>query len=119
MDPKLLPYIVIEKNKMSDFTVFKLACQYGVLQNSFSVDHFVELKSSCPQVLNELKIGELNDISFIEACKLFARGSVSSTMCDCKKQVKTLRKLNCGNVHIERYEYTTIKCAKGGIVAES
>ncbi|CAF4566871.1 unnamed protein product, partial [Didymodactylos carnosus] len=63
-DPKLLPCIVIEKNKKGDSTVFKLARQYGVLQNSFSVDHFVELKSSCPQVLKELNIGELNDISF-------------------------------------------------------
>ncbi|CAF1107950.1 unnamed protein product, partial [Didymodactylos carnosus] len=54
-----------------------------------SGDHLVELKSSCPEVLKELNIGELTDISFIEACKLFARGSASGTTRDCKSKCAT------------------------------
>ncbi|CAF1200010.1 unnamed protein product, partial [Didymodactylos carnosus] len=45
-------------------------CQYGKLQNVFSVENLVDLKSACPQELKQLNVHELKDISFIEACKL-------------------------------------------------
>ncbi|CAF1475296.1 unnamed protein product, partial [Didymodactylos carnosus] len=88
-DAKLLPCLILEKTKKNDDLVFKLVCQYGKLQNAFSVENFVDLKSACPQELKQLNVHELKDISFIEACKLYVRGAVSGSTCDCKSKCAT------------------------------
>ncbi len=54
--------------------MYKLVCQYGKLQNTFAVEHFVDLKSACPDELKQIVIDDLQDITMIEACKLYARG---------------------------------------------
>ncbi|CAF0887681.1 unnamed protein product [Didymodactylos carnosus] len=87
-DAKLLPCLILERNKKNDDLVFKLVCQYGKLQNAFSVENIIDLKSACPQELKQLNVHELKDISFIEACKLYVRGAVSDT-CDCKSKCAT------------------------------
>ncbi|CAF0753713.1 unnamed protein product [Didymodactylos carnosus] len=54
----------------NDDVVFKLVRQYSKLQNAFSIENLVNLKSACPQALKQPDIDELKDISFMEACKL-------------------------------------------------
>ncbi|CAF1135490.1 unnamed protein product [Didymodactylos carnosus] len=82
-DAKLLPCLILEKNRKNDDLVFKLVCQYGKLQSAFSVEILVDLKSACPQELKQLSVDELKDISFIEVCKLYVSGAVSGRACDC------------------------------------
>ncbi|CAF1373824.1 unnamed protein product [Didymodactylos carnosus] len=83
-DPKLLPCLIVEKSSKDGTGVFRLSCQYGKLLNLFSVQDLVDLKSSCPQELRQTDVNALDNVTFIEACKLYARGSVSSSTCDCK-----------------------------------
>ncbi len=64
--------------------MYKLVCQYGKLQNTFAVEHFVDLKSACPDELKQIVIDDFKDITMIEARKLYARGSISGRTCDCK-----------------------------------
>ncbi|CAF1196904.1 unnamed protein product, partial [Didymodactylos carnosus] len=47
------------------------------------------LRAACPQELKQLHVDELNDISFIEACKLYVRGAASGSTCDCKSKCAT------------------------------
>ncbi len=56
--------------------MYKLACQYDKLQNNFAVEHFVDLKSACPDELKQIIIDDLQDITIVEACKLYVRGSI-------------------------------------------
>ncbi|CAF4516747.1 unnamed protein product, partial [Didymodactylos carnosus] len=76
-DSKLLPCLIVEKISRNNSVTFRLACQYGVLTNTFSVGEVVDLKSACPKPLKETDVEDLENITFIEACKLFVRGSVS------------------------------------------
>ncbi len=50
--------------------MYKLACQYDKLQNNFAVEHFVDLKSACPDELKQIIVDDLQDITIVEACKL-------------------------------------------------
>ncbi|CAF4583990.1 unnamed protein product, partial [Didymodactylos carnosus] len=88
-DAKLLPCLIPEKNRKNDDLVFKLVCQYAKLQNAFSVENLVDLKSAYPQELKQLNVDELKGISFIEACKLYVSGAVSGSTCDCKSKCTT------------------------------
>jgi hypothetical protein len=45
----------------------KLACQYAKFEDTFSIEHLVDLRSVCPD--------ELKNITIIEVCKLQVRGS--------------------------------------------
>ncbi len=47
--------------------LYKLACQYGKFEGTFSIEHLADLKSAC--------LDELKDITIIEVCKLQVRGS--------------------------------------------
>ncbi|CAF0884341.1 unnamed protein product [Didymodactylos carnosus] len=73
IDPKLLPYLIVEKSSKDGTGVFRLACQYGKLVSLFSVQDLVDLKSSCPQELRQTDVNALGNVTFIEACKLYAQ----------------------------------------------
>ncbi|CAF1467466.1 unnamed protein product [Didymodactylos carnosus] len=73
-DAKYLPCLIVEKVEKDKTVVYKLACQYGKLENTFTIEHFVDLKSACPEELKQLAIDDLKDITMIEACKLYVRG---------------------------------------------
>ncbi|CAF1170615.1 unnamed protein product, partial [Didymodactylos carnosus] len=88
-DPKLLPCLIFLKEKKGDDVVFQLACQFGKLVSSFTVESLIPLKHVCPSELKAVDIAELENITLIEACKLFIRGSVSGATCDCKSQCAT------------------------------
>ncbi|CAF1544156.1 unnamed protein product, partial [Didymodactylos carnosus] len=89
-DPKILPCIVVAKEKKDNDFIFHLCCQYGLLQNKFSIESLIDLRSACPDELKSLNVFELDkEISLIEASKLFVRGSVSGATCDCKSQCAT------------------------------
>ncbi|CAF1366379.1 unnamed protein product, partial [Didymodactylos carnosus] len=88
-DPKLLPCLIVAKSSKDGTGVFRLACQYGKLLNLFPVQDLVDLKSSCPQELRQTDVNALDNVTFIEACKLYARGSVSGSTCDCKSKCAT------------------------------
>ncbi|CAF4463262.1 unnamed protein product [Rotaria sp. Silwood2] len=88
-DAKYLPCLIVEKIKKDKNIMYKLVCQYGKLENTFAIEHLVDLKSACPQELKQLTIDDLQDITMIEACKLYVRGSISGSTCDCKGKCAT------------------------------
>ncbi|CAF1005837.1 unnamed protein product [Didymodactylos carnosus] len=69
-DAKLLSSLIIEKIHNKDSVAFKLVCQYGKLQNAFSIENLVDLKYVCPQKLKQLDVDEFKDISFVDACDM-------------------------------------------------
>ncbi|CAF1596020.1 unnamed protein product [Didymodactylos carnosus] len=88
-DAKLLPCLIIAKEKKGDDVGFRLACQFGEIQNWYTIESLVDLRSSCPSQLKSIDINNLDGITFIEACKLFVRGAVNGATCDCKGQCDT------------------------------
>ncbi len=88
-DAKLLPCLIIEKFETDGKITFKLACQYGKLENTYSVEELVDLTMACPEELKQIGIGDLRDVTFIEACKLYVRGSTTGRTCDCKGKFGT------------------------------
>jgi hypothetical protein len=88
-DAKYLPCLIIEKIENNKNVLYKLVCQYGKLQDTFSIEHLVDLKSACPDELKKIVIDQLKDITIIEACKLYVRGSLSGHTCDCKGKCAT------------------------------
>ncbi|CAF1617561.1 unnamed protein product, partial [Didymodactylos carnosus] len=81
-DAKLLPCLIVEKISKNNSVIFRLACQYGILTNTFSLGEVIDLKSACLKPLKKIDVEDLENITFIEACKLFVRGSVSGSTCD-------------------------------------
>ncbi|CAF0800118.1 unnamed protein product [Didymodactylos carnosus] len=61
----------------------------NTLQNSYTVESLIDLKEACPADLKAIDVEELDDISFIEACKLYVRGALNAVTCDCKSQCAT------------------------------
>ncbi|CAF0778235.1 unnamed protein product [Didymodactylos carnosus] len=61
----------------------------GKLVNLFSIKDLVDLKSSCPPELQQTDVSVLGNVTFIEACKLYARRSASGATCDCKSECAT------------------------------
>ncbi|CAF3618590.1 unnamed protein product [Rotaria sp. Silwood2] len=70
-DAKLLPCLIVEKLETDKNVTFKLVCQYGKLENTYSIEHLVDLKLACPDELKQIVINNLKGITFIEACKLY------------------------------------------------
>ncbi|CAF3556660.1 unnamed protein product [Rotaria socialis] len=88
-DAKLLPCLIIEKLEKDGKITFILACEYGKLKIPYSIEHVVDLKMACPEALKHIVINDLNDITFIEACKLYVRTSTTGRACDCKGKCAT------------------------------
>ena len=59
----------------------KLVCQYGKVQDTFSTEQLVDLESACADELKEVAIDQLKDMTIIQACKLYVRGSLSGRTC--------------------------------------
>jgi hypothetical protein len=93
-DAKLLPCLIIEKIVEDKNAMSKLACQYGKLENLYSAEHLVDLKMACPEELKQLVLDDLDNITFVEACKLYARASITGHTCDCKGKCNT-RQCRC------------------------
>jgi hypothetical protein len=53
-----------------DIFLYKLICRYGVLENTFEVGQFVNLKDACPNELKQIDIHNLKTTTIIEASKL-------------------------------------------------
>ncbi|CAF2910916.1 unnamed protein product, partial [Rotaria sp. Silwood2] len=83
-DPKYLPCLIIEKTEKNNLFLYKLTCQYGVLENIFEVGQFVNLKDACPDELKQIDVGYLKSITLIEASKLYSRGSTTGHTCNCR-----------------------------------
>ncbi|CAF0810356.1 unnamed protein product [Didymodactylos carnosus] len=88
-DAKLLPCLIISKVTKESDVVFRLVCQFGEIQNLYTVESLVDLKSSCPTQLKSVDFSKLDGITFTEACKLFVRGAISGKTCDCKGECNT------------------------------
>ena len=74
-----------------------MICQYGILDNTFEVGQFVDLKDVCPYELKKVKADKLKPITIIEASKLYSRSSTTGITwnsrskcekktCPCKKE---------------------------------
>ncbi|CAF2691319.1 unnamed protein product [Rotaria sp. Silwood2] len=88
-DPKYLPCRIVEKTAKNNVFLYKLICQYGVLQKSFEVGQFVNLNDACPDELKKINADNLKPITLIEASKLYARGSVTGRTCNCRSKCST------------------------------
>jgi hypothetical protein len=75
------------------------------LEKTYSVEALVDLKMACPKELKHIAIGDLKDVTFIEACKLYVRGSTTSRTCDCKGKCGT-RQCPCKKMGM----YCSTKC---------
>ncbi|CAF1079003.1 unnamed protein product [Rotaria sp. Silwood1] len=96
-DPKYLPCLIIEKNEKNNISLYKLICQYGILQNTFEAGQFMNLKDACPNELKQIDVSTLKPITIIEASKLYSRGSTTDRTCNCqgnnnKQQMKLFMK---------------------------
>jgi hypothetical protein len=88
-DPKYLPCLIIEKTEKNNLFLYKLTCQYGVLENTFEVGQFVNLKDACPNELKQIDVDNLKPITLIAASKLYSRGSTTGHTCNCRGKCAT------------------------------
>ncbi|CAF3196073.1 unnamed protein product [Rotaria socialis] len=88
-DPKYLPCIISEKFEKNNIFLFKLICQYGILDHTFEAGQFVNLKEACPNELKNLDISNLKPITIIAATKLYSRGSTTGQTCNCRGKCAT------------------------------
>jgi hypothetical protein len=49
---------------------FEWHCRCGKLENTYSVEHLIDLKMPCPKELKQIVIDDLKNITLIEACKI-------------------------------------------------
>ena len=66
----------------------EVACEYGVIDQWWSLDAVVKL-SNVPEALLNLKIKKLRKVSIITASKLFVRGDINGVTCSCKSGCRT------------------------------
>ncbi len=105
-DPKLLPAVVLEKKDDK----IKVACEYGIINQWWSLDSIVPL-STIPENLVNLHTSELQEISLITASRLYVRGGVKGATCSCKGGCKT-KQCACKKKNIP----CSTKCHKNGSI---
>ena len=88
-DAKVLPCLIIEKIEHDEQVKFKLVCEYGKLDNFYSLEHLIDLNMACPGELKHIVVDNLKNITFIEAYKLHVRASTTGQTCDCKSKCRT------------------------------
>ena len=88
-----------------------MACQYGILENTYSIEERVDLKMICAEELGRIAVGVLRDITFIEACKLYVGASTAGQTCDCKRKFST-RQCPCRKMGM--YCLTKCQSKRGG-----
>jgi len=103
-DPKILPGVILEKQNDK----IKIACEFGVINQWWSMGSIVQL-SMVPETLVNLQTKQLKEISFMTACKLCVRGAVNGVTCSCKGGCKT-KQCPCRKKNIA----CSTKCHKNG-----
>jgi hypothetical protein len=68
-DPKILPSIVLEKQHDK----IKIACEFGIINQWWSLDSIVPL-STVPETIVNLDTSQLKEISLITSSRLYIRG---------------------------------------------
>ena len=61
---------MLTKLKQIKKFAFKLVCQYSKLEKTYSIEHLADLKMARLDELKQIVINDLNDVIFIETCKL-------------------------------------------------
>ena len=87
-DAKLLPCIIDERIDHGTVPNYRLICPFGRLATLFPVHQIFRLSSPKPDSLVHIDATNIPTVSFVNACKMFARTSVSAT-CDCKTKCLT------------------------------
>ena len=88
-DAKVLPCLIIEKIEQDEQVKFKWVCEYGKLDNFYSLEHLIDLKMACQVELKNIVVDNLKNKTFIEACKFYVRASTTGQTCDCKSKCRT------------------------------
>ncbi|CAF1243577.1 unnamed protein product [Didymodactylos carnosus] len=89
IDVKLLPCLILSKDKKDADFIFRTACKFGKLAIAYMVESLIDLRSACPTDLKLNEVSSLGEITVIEAAKLLVRGAVSGVICDCKTKCGT------------------------------
>ena len=55
-----LPCLIIEKIKNNEQVKLKLACQYGKLDNAYSLEHLIDLRMACLDELKRIVVDDLH-----------------------------------------------------------
>jgi len=104
-DPKILPAVVLEKKDDK----IKVACEFGIINQWWSLDSVV-LLSTVPEGLINLQTNELKEISLITASRLYVRGGIDGVTFSCKGSCKT-KQCACRKKNIS----CSTKCLKNGV----
>ena len=67
---KYLPCRIIEKTEKDTTFLYKLSCEYGVLQNNFDAGQLVNLNDAYPNELKQIDADKLKPMTLIEVSKL-------------------------------------------------
>ena len=116
-DPKYLPCLIVEKIEKNNNFLYELICQYGILDNTFEVGQFVDLKDVCPYELKNVKADKLKPITIIEASKLYSHSSTTGNTCNCRskceKQNMPMQKRKC--ILLNQMSFKTRRLLKYGL----
>lgn len=87
-DAKVMPCLIDERINQNTSPMFRLLSPFGRLSTLFPVHHLSKLTSSIPQSLHQIQRSDAPTVTYVHACKMFARSCVAST-CDCKSKCLT------------------------------
>ena len=88
-DAKVLACLIIDKIEQDEQVKFKLVCEYGKLDNFYSLEHLIDLKMACQGESKNIAIDNLKNITFIEVCKFYVRASTTGQTSDCNSKCRT------------------------------
>ena len=113
-DPKYLPCLIVEKIEKNNF-LYKLICQYGILDNTFEVGQFVYLKDVCPYELKNVKADKLKPITIIESSKLYSRSSTTGNTCNCRSKYEKNMPMQRKCILLNQTSFKTRRLLKYGL----
>ena len=87
-DARLMPCLIEERVDKSSTPSYRLISPFGRLSSLFPVHHLTPLSCPIPDSVLNMEKTNIPTVSFVHACKMFARTAVAAT-CDCKTKCKS------------------------------
>ncbi|CAF3108300.1 unnamed protein product [Rotaria sp. Silwood2] len=87
-DAKLMPCLIEERVDHGAIPSYRLISPYGRLSTLFAVHQLIPLTNPIPDSLLNIDKTNTPTVSFVHACKMFARSAIAAT-CYCKTKCNT------------------------------